>query len=276
MFGQPYLGTTEVPDFATLHERERQRLERRKYLNRHVTQPEPFVFHAPSRSKSRQAALPKDPSKDYRWRRAAATPPAPHAPPLGAGVGGGFGCSGRRQGSGVAGRPRSADGAHFSAKTLERAPVVVPPRTTEKTLRAQQATHRALQERRERELREQEEIKQALARGDNSGMRDRVKKAVGVIENLEDKIVRIVWDKQHTSQRVTREKRKDLQQIQDRVNRRPLMMEQTDSLARARRRALLRVRKTLEAAGVKDVASHFDDAELEETEHPDAREGIRR
>ena len=35
------------------------RLERRKYLNRGVTQPEPFVFNTPTRSQSRQPSMPK-------------------------------------------------------------------------------------------------------------------------------------------------------------------------------------------------------------------------
>ena len=38
-----------------------ERLERRKYLNRYVTQPEPFVFFTPSRSETRQPPMPKDP-----------------------------------------------------------------------------------------------------------------------------------------------------------------------------------------------------------------------
>lgn len=75
----------QVPDFAARHERikrqwrsrndweghtcyvmfERKpslsllRLERRKYQNRSVTQPEPFVFNTPSRSQTRQAPMPK-------------------------------------------------------------------------------------------------------------------------------------------------------------------------------------------------------------------------
>ena len=76
--------TAQVPDFAARHERiKRQwlsrtdseegglfkrsvslngillRLERRKYQNRTVTQPEPFVFNTPSRSQTRQPPMPK-------------------------------------------------------------------------------------------------------------------------------------------------------------------------------------------------------------------------
>ena len=35
------------------------RLERRKYMNRGATQPEPFVFNTPTRSQSRQPVMPK-------------------------------------------------------------------------------------------------------------------------------------------------------------------------------------------------------------------------
>ena len=37
----------------------RPRLERRKYMNRGVTQPEPFVFNTPTRSQSRHPSMPK-------------------------------------------------------------------------------------------------------------------------------------------------------------------------------------------------------------------------
>merc|ERR1719150_2271197 len=68
---KPSLGTTEVPDFAALHEKEKRRLERRKYQNRKVTQPAPFDFHAPNRgTRSRQPPMHKDPSQDWRWKRA--------------------------------------------------------------------------------------------------------------------------------------------------------------------------------------------------------------
>merc|ERR1712217_805216 len=99
-----------------------------------------------------------------------------------------------------------------------------PPRTTEKTLQWQQHTARMLQERREQEWREQQ---------NNTGQA-----------------------------RETSTKMRDLHEIKERVIRRPLLMEQVDSLVRARRRALFRVRSTLEAAGVHDIDSHFQDEEL--------------
>ncbi|CAJ1344718.1 unnamed protein product [Effrenium voratum] len=62
--------TTEVPDFAARHERNKQQMERRKYQNRYVTQPEPFVFNAPKRSQSRNPPMAKDPTMDWRFQRA--------------------------------------------------------------------------------------------------------------------------------------------------------------------------------------------------------------
>eukprot|EP00435_Cladocopium_sp_Y103_P012955 s3346_g3.t1 len=70
--------TTEVPDFAARHERIKRQLERRKYMNRGVTQPEPFVFNTPTRSQSRHPSMPKDPRRDWRYHRP--TTPGPTAP----------------------------------------------------------------------------------------------------------------------------------------------------------------------------------------------------
>ncbi|CAE8583659.1 unnamed protein product, partial [Polarella glacialis] len=105
----------------------------------------------------------------------------------------------------------------------------------------------------------------------SSELRHRVKQAIGPFEPLEEKIERIVSDKRQGVQRITRDKLRDLQEIQDRVKRRPLLMEQADSLLRARRRALFRVRSTLEAAGVRDIDSHFRDEELDEFDRAAAR-----
>jgi len=230
--------TKEVPDFAALHERERQKMERRKYQNRFVTQPEPFSFRAPSRSATRQPALPKDPSRDWRWEQ-------------------------RRQRRPQSARRASpATGGRFSVPTLERPSVAVPPRTTEKTLRAQQHTARVLQERREQEWRQQQELEQS--RAIPSELRARVQRAVGPVEPIEEVCQRKVAEKRSSFWRTHQTKQRDLHQMHERVNRRPLLMEQTDSLARARRRALFRVRSTLEAAGVPNVDAHFRDDELDE------------
>lgn len=151
-------------------------------------------------------------------------------------------------------------------KALDSHMVEKVPRTTEKTLRAQQHVQRILQERREQERQEQFEIQKAQVRGAQSDLRYRIREAVGKIEPLEDKINRIVADKRHTSNRVEREKRRELENIQKNIKPRPLLMDATDSLARARRRALFRVRDTLQSAGL-DIDKHFNDNELDDMEN---------
>lgn len=238
----PSYPTTEVPDFATLHEREKQKLERKKYLNRYVTQPEPFVFASVQRrSQVRQPPFPKDPTKDWRWRRPTSAP------------------AGQRSPSGV-----------FSIRALERPSAVVPPRSTEKVVNYQQATQRRLQERREQELREKQQLEQAHEVSPE--MRWRVQQAVGAIEPLEEKIDRMVMAKRQGFQRIIKEKKQDLKQIQENVKQRPLLMQHADNFVRARRRALFRVRATLEAAGMRDIESYFKDEELDEFDRVAARE----
>lgn len=238
-FARPYL-TTEVPPFATLHEQERRRLEQRKHQNRYVTQPEPFVFHAPKRAKSPKP-LPKDPTVDWRWKRAQSASAA----------------STRLQ------RVASErlGGEHLAVRAQQPS-AVAPPRTTEKTLSWQSRVRAMMMERRTRESKDQQELEQA--REVDVEMRRRVQQAVGLVEPLEDKISRIVDDKQQCTRQVCRDKRRDLRMIKERASRRPLLMEQADTLVRARRRALFRVRSALEAAGVRDVESHFHDDELDE------------
>jgi len=237
--------TTEVPDFAARHERLKLQMERQKYTNRYVTQPQPFVFHHGSKSRSqvRQGPLHKDPKADWRAhrdeRRVA-------------------GASLTRSGS----RPDFDRGGHFSVKRLEQPAQAVPPRTTEKVLCQQLATQRRLQEQRERE--EQKKQQAEAFHEVPTELKLRVQQAVGPVESLDERIDRIVLDKKQGLSRIQREKSRDLQRIQERVNRRPLLMEQADSLVRARRRALFRVRNTLKEAGVHDVNSHFREEELDE------------
>lgn len=223
---QPILGSTEVPDFAALHERERQRLERRKSQNRCITEPAPFSLHASGRTRARQPVLTKDPAADWRFRRPRSV--------------------GQPMKSGAATPPAS----------------IVPPRTTEKVLQWQQHTAKVLHERREQEFRRKSELQKAQEV--STELRLRVQKAAGPLEPFRERIDRIVSDKRQGAQRVMHQKHRDLQQIKERVSRRPLLMEQTDSLVRARRRALFRVRETLQAAGVKNVDRHFVDDELDE------------
>eukprot|EP00931_Biecheleriopsis_adriatica_P037423 TRINITY_DN2145_c0_g1_i3.p1 TRINITY_DN2145_c0_g1~~TRINITY_DN2145_c0_g1_i3.p1 ORF type:complete len:751 (-),score=138.53 TRINITY_DN2145_c0_g1_i3:28-2106(-) len=257
--------TTEVPDFAARHERLKHQLERRKYLNRYVTQPEPFIQHSTKRSSMRQPPMVKDPTKDWRFNR----PNTARASSAGA--------VRRSRPDAPGGVPppppastqhRGGD-SHFSIKALEQPSQAVPPRTTEKVLSAQQATQRRLQERRERELREREQAE--LAREVPAEMKLRVQQAVGPVEDLDDKIDRITHDKKQGLSRIQREKLRDLQQMKERVNRRPLLMEQADSLVRARRRALFRVRNTLKEAGVQKFHSYFREEELDEFDRAKAR-----
>ncbi|CAK8985650.1 unnamed protein product [Durusdinium trenchii] len=137
-----------------------------------------------------------------------------------------------------------------------------PVRSTEKVTSYQLATLRKLQERRLKEMREEEELKEVP----NDEMKFRVKQAMGKVEPLEQKIDRIVSDKRRGLQRTQRQKAEDLRNIMERANSRPLLMQQADSLVRAKRRALFRVRNALRQAGVRDVNRHFADDELEEME----------
>jgi len=235
---------TEVPDFAARHEHMQQQLERRKYLNRYVTQPEPFVFFTPSRSETRQPPMLKDPGEDWRYHRRAA---------------------GRSQSQGATEardrRPVRVTGADIKQ------------RSTQKVLSSQLATMRRLQEKREKEQREREELEQAQAVDEE--MKERVKQAVGPIEPMAKKIERMVDDKRRGLQRVQSQKRKDIDMMLQRANNRPLLMQQADTVERARRRALFRVRNALRQAGVRDVKRHFGEEELDELDRGDAAAGIK-
>lgn len=235
---------TEVPDFAARHEHMQQQLERRKYLNRYVTQPEPFVFFTPSRSETRQPPMPKDPGEDWRYHRRAA------------------------------GRPQSQGTTEARGRRAVRATGAdIKQRSTQKVLSSQLATMRRLQEKREKEQREREELEQAQAVDEE--MKERVKQAVGPIEPMAKKIERMVDDKRRGLQRVQSQKRKDIDMMLQRANNRPLLMQQADTVERARRRALFRVRNALRQAGVRDVNRHFGEEELDELDRGDAAAGIK-
>jgi len=139
---------------------------------------------------------------------------------------------------------------------------VAPVRSTEKVASSQLATRRKLEERRIKEIREEEAMKEAQA--PNKEVKFRVMQAMGKVEPFEQKIERIVSDKRRGLQRTQRQKEQDLQNIMERASSRPLLMQQADSLIRAKRRALFRVRNALRQAGVRDVNRHFADEELEE------------
>lgn len=236
--------TTVVPNFNALHEKEKRRLERRKYQNRYVTQPAPFVFSAPSRVRARLSPPPTDPASDWRWQR----PSRAHS--SGAGPGG-------RE------KPR------FSVPSLEQPPTAVPPRTTEKTVAWQRQTAQMQRERREREEQHRQELEQAQHPSGDPVMIQRVKGFLGKHESLDEKIAQKRFDRDQNLKNRMQEKREELNNIKERVARRPLLMERTDSLVRARQRALLRVRQTLGDAGVKDLeGAGFDEMDMGLLEDP--------
>ncbi|CAK0879823.1 unnamed protein product, partial [Prorocentrum cordatum] len=178
--GQPTI-SREVPDFAALHEREKQMLERRKSRNRQLTRQAPFVFHVPrpARSTVRQPKLAKDPSSDWRFSR-------PRS----------------------AGAPRAGSAGPSWRQALER-PTAAPPRSTEKALQWQHHTRRYLQELAEREQRAQE-AKEPPATKASPEMRRRVQEAAaaaGPVEPLQERISRIVADKRQDSALLHRKKR---------------------------------------------------------------------
>merc|ERR1719401_2639133 len=182
-------------------------LERRKSRNRQLTQQAPFVFHTPrpARSTVRQPRLSKDPTSDWRFAR-----------------------------------PRSAGAAASPSwrQVVDRLSAA-PPRSTEKTRQWQHQRRLHLQELAERERRAQEAAEPASARA-SSEMRRRVKEAAaaaGPVEPLQERIDRIVADKRQDSALLHQRRREDLEQIRRRVSHRPLLMEQADSAARARRLA---------------------------------------
>merc|ERR1719375_1826093 len=107
--------------------------------------------------------------------------------------------------------------AHFSVPTLERPPVSVPPRTTEKTIAAQNFTKEMLQERRELEIRTWHENQAARPSQD---MKDRVTRAVGPIKTVEERVEPLVQDKKRTSyykKGGERDKLRELEEIRERV-----------------------------------------------------------
>lgn len=233
---RPYR-TTEVPDFAALHER--QRRERMKYSNRVATQPEPFVFNAPGRTqRPRQAPLPKDPSKDPRFHRRPRSPRRSHSA-----SGGGYG-----------GSP--------PVRAPERPPVAGPPRTTAKTLQMQHVVASQLIEKRLHKQQEEQHIENA--KKPDPETKARVRAAIGPVESVEQMVERAVMAKKESQRSTMRDKHRDLKEIAERVNRRPLLMQQTDSVARARRLALFQFRGFLKDAGVSNPDAHFQDEELDE------------
>lgn len=222
----------EVPNFESLHKKEDIKLERRKEENKKkLTKEAPFVFHVRERSAQRPAT-PKDPTQDYRFERAR-----------------------RAASAGAQQRPRSEPAVQLGK------PLV---RLTRKADQQQWHVAQVLEERRQREEEKQKELEEAQRT--DPELRLRVRKAVGHGESLEERILRIAADKRRTGRRVERRQQEDLGRIHERVSRRPLLMQQEDTLQRARRRALMGVREALEGAGVRNVEGHFADVELDDLE----------
>mmetsp|Transcript_99405 Transcript_99405/g.286905 ORF Transcript_99405/g.286905 Transcript_99405/m.286905 type:complete len:785 (-) Transcript_99405:299-2653(-) len=246
--------TGEVPDFATLHEKDRKQLEMRKMMNRRTEPPAPFHLHAPQRGERqrRQPPLPKDPAEDWRFRRAQARASSSGAR-LSAGGGGGG------DAPGVNGLP---------------AAMVPPPRTTVKTAMQHMYTIQKLVEVRRREL---EQAQQDFQRANavSTELKMRVRQFVGPPQRLSDKIEDLAMEKRLDTKRTTRQQLMDLERIKERVERRPLLMEQVGGQSRARRRALFKVRSALESAGVRNPDAMFHGEELDELELAIEREGAR-
>lgn len=239
-------GTTEMPDFPALHEK--QKRDREKYANRKATVPEPFVFTVPGRSlRARQAPLPKDPSNDPRFHRRPRSARRPHSAP-------------NQRGADIF--AAGAEAGHPSVKALERPSVTGPPRTTAKTLQAQQHIATQLMEKRVRKAQQEQHI--VISQKVDPEIRARVMRAVGPVESVEEKVEREVLKKRSGMRSTMKDKHRDLNDIAQRVNRRPLLMEQTDSVARARRLALFQFRGFLKDAGVANPDAHFDFDELDE------------
>jgi hypothetical protein len=123
-----------------------------------------------------------------------------------------------------------------------------------------------LLERRLQEQQKQQELEEAHQAP--SELKARVVRAIGPMKSgrqyVEEQVERRVMDRQQDLRKTVQEQRGDLKRMQERVARRPLLMEQTDSLARARRRALFQFRRALQDAGAKDADTYFEDDELDE------------
>jgi hypothetical protein len=117
-------------------------------------------------------------------------------------------------------------------------------------------------ERRVRKVQEEEHIEKV--RKVDPEFRARVRAAVGPVETVDEVVERQVMQKKQTQRSTMKDKHRDLNDIAQRVNRRPLLMQQTDSVARARRLALFQFRGFLKDAGVANPDAHFQDDELDE------------
>lgn len=243
--------TTEVPDFAKLHEREKRRLEKRKYMNRYVTQPKPPNFTAPPRSRSQHAPPSQSTAED--WRR-------------------GRGASGAHLGAPRAGSARGVRVRDFPRPTLERPPMSVPPRTTAKVIQAQQLVAAHLRQR--REVEDAKKAEEVAREYQNPETVRRVRRAAQKIsaDDFNEEVERKVQERQRDSAQKTQGWRKKVETFKERAERRPLLMERTESSLRARQRALYKVREKL--TNVKDANNLFDDDELDILENaPRARGG---
>jgi len=257
-----------VPNFKALHEAEKRKQEvrRRREGPGFTTSTQPFDFqydkrrqHVTGMPRARNLpagappgppqAPPKDPAMDWRYERSARPPVWRYVPVLG-------------------GKPRP-----FSAPARKRggaAETAPEPKSTEKVRQQQQVTAKKLQERREKE--EQMRVQLEQAHVPSKELRERVYQACGPKETMQERVDRLVDEKRACNQRVMRDKQRLTQAMRERVERRPLLMEQADCITRARRRALFKVKAALEAAGVRDVSSHFLEEELDELDHEAARD----
>jgi hypothetical protein len=212
--------TTVIPDFRRLHVKEEKALLQRKRLNATNTQPEPFVFQA----KSRSMRAPPEEKVDWRFEQK------------------------KRQKS-------SSHKHHFSKPNIieSETPNRPAPKTTAKALQMQQFTAQRLRERREREEFERLELEQYLGKNAvcDDETKERVQANLGKSKDTTKHIEKLTYQKKQGQLSTGKRWKGDLKRIQDRVNARPLLMERTQleqARERARQRALLRVKNTLEEA----------------------------
>eukprot|EP00392_Amoebophrya_sp_AT5.2_P009444 g9472.t1 len=232
------LKVKEVPDFKLLHAKNQRALMEKKKQQKErlgLTKTQPFVFSQPKRV---MRAPPTD-TEDLRWQKAV----------------------------GATNTSSSSTSKHaFSRPNLIESenPNQMPPKTTAKTLQYQQWNAQKIRERQQREEQHRlelesyanppEEIKERVQ---NTLSKEKQDQALGLERRTYDlRIGQIATERRW---------KKQLKEMRERLNNRPLLMERTQmeqARERARQRALLRVKANLEVQGVKNVDGHFNREEL--------------
>ncbi|CAD7925895.1 unnamed protein product [Amoebophrya sp. A120] len=228
------LKVKEVPNFRQIHVRNQRQFVEKKQAYKQalgVTAGKAFNFTA----KKRLIRAPPVDETDLRWQKA----------------------------TGTVKKPRGQ--SSFSRPNLieSEKPNVMPPKTTAKTLQQRQHTAQRIRERQQREDERKRELESYLPSEDT-------KERVQATLNKEKSTQAMELERRTYEFRmgqIATEKRwkKQLKEIKEKLNNRPLLMERTQmeqARERARQRALLRVKATMEQKGVKNVDAHFKIEEL--------------